>query len=217
MKLARQLERRLEDALDGLAGRIFKGGLRVPELAARMARAAELAEFKTAAGPATANHFRLLLNPANLAGRAERVSSELSNAFSAHAAERGWRLEGPVTVTIGPGPSVGPGSVVCQAEVRPGQVPTWATLGGPEGGIVEVRPNRALVGRSRELDVVIDAVEVSREHALIYRQGGEAFVIDLSSANGTMVDGNAVHHAPVRLPDLSVLTLANLDFRFKIS
>ena len=102
MKLARQLERRLEDALDGLAGRIFRGGLQVPELAARLAREAELAEFKTLAGPATANHFRLLINPANLEGGSERASTELSDAFAAHAAERGWRLEGPVTVTIGP-------------------------------------------------------------------------------------------------------------------
>jgi hypothetical protein len=217
MKLARQLERRLEDALDGLAGRIFKGGLEVPELAARMAREAELAEFKTPAGPATANHFRLLMNPANLAGRAERVSSELSNAFSAHAAERGWRLEGPVTVTIGPSLAVGVGSVVCQAEVKPGEIPAWATLGGPEGQAIQVRPNRALLGRSKDVDIVIDAAEVSREHALIYRQGGEAFVVDLSSANGTRVDGTAVKRTPVRLPDRSILTLANLDFRFKIS
>ena len=89
MKLARQLERRLEDALDGLAGRIFRGDLRVPELTARLAREAELAEFKTPAGPTTANHFRLLINPANLAEGSERVSSELSTAFASHAAERG--------------------------------------------------------------------------------------------------------------------------------
>ena len=192
MKLARQLERRLEDALDGLAGRIFRGGLQVPELTARLAREAELAEFKTPAGPATANHFRLLINPSNLGGGSDRVSSELSAAFAAHAAERGWRLEGPVTVTIGPSPAVGVGSVTCEADGgSPGPLSTWATLTGSNGQAVEIRPNRALIGRSQDADVVIDAPEVSRLHALIYRQDGEAFVVDLASANGTEIDGNA--------------------------
>lgn len=217
MKLARQLERRLEDALDGLAGRIFRGGLQVPELTARLAREAELAEFKTPAGPATANHFRLLINPGNLEGGSERVSSELSDAFAAHAAERGWRLEGPVTVTIGPSTSVGVGSVTCEATVVAGQLSTWATLTGSSGRVYQIRPNRALIGRSPEGDVVVNAPEVSRRHALIYRQDGEAYVIDLASVNGTEIDGAVVRRSPVRLPNGSALTLASLDFRFQMS
>lgn len=217
MKLARQLERRLEDALDGLAGRIFRGDLRVPELTARLAREAELAEFKTRAGPATANHFRLLINPSNLEGGSERVSTELSEAFAAHAAERGWRLEGPVTVTIGPSSSVGAGSATCEATVVPGPLPAWATLTDRNGHTVEVRSNRALIGRSNDADVIVNAPEVSRLHALIYRQDGEAYITDRASANGTQVDGVAVKKSPVRLPDGSVLTLANLDFRFQKS
>jgi hypothetical protein len=217
MKLARQLERRLEDALDGLAGRIFRGGLQVPELTARLAREAELAEFKTSAGPGTANHFRLLVNPANLEGGSERVSSELANAFAAHAAERGWRLEGPVTVTIGPSSSVGLGSVVCEASVVAGPLSTWATLNGTLPPVLEIRPNRAVVGRSPDVDVVIDTPEISRRHVLIYRQDGEAYVIDLISANGTQIDGIRVKRSPVRLPNGSVLTLAGLDLRFQTS
>jgi hypothetical protein len=217
MKLARQLERRLEDALDGLAGRIFRGGLQVPELTARLAREAELAEFKTLAGPATANHFRLLINPANLEGGSERVSTELSEAFAAHAAERGWRLEGPVTVTIGPSAAVGVGSATCEATVVSGHLSPWATLTDRNGGVVQIRPNRAVIGRSTDADVVINAPEVSRLHALIYRQDGEAYVIDRASANGTAIDGVAVKKAPIRLPDGSVLTLADLDFRFQKS
>ena len=217
MKLARQLERRLEDALDGLAGRIFRGGLQVPELTARLAREAELAEFKTPAGPATANQFRLLINPANLEGGTERVSIELSEAFAAHAAERGWRLQGPVTVTIGPSTSVGVGSATCEATVVTGLLSAWAILTDRNGGVVEIRPNRALIGRSTDADVVINAPEVSRLHALIYRQDGEAYVVDRGSANGTAIDGATVKKAPMRLPDGSVLTLAGHDFRFQKS
>jgi len=216
MKLARQLERRLEDALDGLAGRIFKGGLQVPELTARLAREAELAEFKTPAGPATANHFRLLLNPGNLALGAEQVSTELSRAFEAHAAERGWRLEGPVTVVIEASPKVNVGSVQCEATVVPGSLATWARLSGP-GLSLEVRPNRAVLGRSTECDVTINSAAISRSHAVIFRQDGEAYVIDLGSANGTRADATVVKKSPVRLPNGSVLTLADVELRFQAS
>ena len=216
MKLARQLERRLEDALDGLAGRIFKGDLQVPELTARLAREAELAEFKTPAGPATANHFRLLINPANLEGGSERVSAELSSAFAAHAAERGWRLEGPVTVIIGPSPSVGVGSVTCEATVVPGEQAPWATLMASDRRVLVVRHNRALIGRSSDVDVIIDVPEISRLHALIFRQDGESYVTDFNSANGTEIDGKVVKRSPVRLPNGSVLTLADVDFRFQL-
>ena len=120
-------------------------------------------------------------------------------------------------MTIGPSASVGVGSATCEATVVPGPLSTWATLTDRNGAVVEVRPNRALIGRSTEADVVIDAPEVSRLHALIYRQDGEAYVIDLASANGTRIDGKAVKRSPVRLPDGSVLTLADLDFRFQMS
>ena len=133
MKLARQLERRLEDALDGLAGRIFRGGLQVPELTARLAREAELAEFKTPAGPATANHFRLLINPANLEGGSERVSTELSERLRRPRRRKGLAAGGP-----GDGddrtraPRSGSGSATCEATVVPGPLSTWATLTGQQ-------------------------------------------------------------------------------------
>lgn len=217
MKLARQLERRLEDAVDGLAGRIFRGGLAVPELAARLAREAELAEFKSPAGPATANRFSLLINPANLAGGTEAVARQLAEAFSLHAAERGWRLEGPVAVTIESDSAVGLGAVECTTAVTPGPLPAWGWLTGTEGRQLAIRPNRAIVGRSPDSDVVVAAPEVSRRHALIYRHDDEAYVRDLASANGTRVDGAQVRRVAVRLQPGSVLSIAGLDFRFALS
>jgi pSer/pThr/pTyr-binding forkhead associated (FHA) protein len=112
---------------------------------------------------------------------------------------------------------VGVGSVTCEATVVRGELSTWATLTGTTGQVVEVRPNRALIGRSVEADVIINAAEVSRHHALIYRQDGESFALDLGSANGTRIDGTTIKKSPVRIPDGSVLTLADLDFRFQVS
>lgn len=214
MKLARQLERRLEDALDHLAGRIFRGGLHVSELAARVAREAELAEFRTPAGPATANRFTLLVNPANLADDPQPLARELEIAFGELAADRGWRLEGPVEIALERSEEVGVGTISSAASVAQGTLPCWAQLTSPEGEKTPIRHNRAIVGRSTDADVVVDRPEISRTHALIYRQGGEIYVVDAGSANGTRVDGVAVGRTPTRMAAVAELTMANHPFRF---
>ncbi len=214
MKLARQLERRLEDALDHLAGRIFRGGLHLSELAARVAREAELAEYRTPSGPATANRYTLLVNPANLAEDPEPLARELEIAFADLAAERGWRLEGPVMVEVERSTEVGVGSVQSAASIEAGEIPCWAQLTDETGQRIPIRTNRARIGRSQDADVVIDQPEVSRIHALIYRQDGGIHLLDLGSSNGTKVDGTPVGAAPVVVPTVAEITLGNRLFRF---
>jgi hypothetical protein len=213
MKLARELERRLEAALDGLSGRLFRGGLHSSELAARIAREAELAEFHTVAGPATANRFVLHLHPSNLsANAATELSAQLARAFAEHAADRGWRLQGPVEVSVHHDVMIAPRAVRCEAAVVPGPLAPWARLKGAAS--YDIGPNRALVGRGADCDVTINLPEVSRHHAIIFRQDGRAFVVDLDSVNGTSIDGTRVGRIPVRLDDGSFVTLAGADFRF---
>ena len=63
-------------------------------------------------------------------------------------------------------------------------------------GSSSISHNRALVGRSPDSDVVIDFPEVSRNHALIYRQDGQAYAADLGSSNGTWIDGIRIGSVP---------------------
>ncbi|HKX75610.1 MAG TPA: FhaA domain-containing protein [Acidimicrobiia bacterium] len=219
MKVARELERRLEAVLDGLAGRLFRGGLHPSEIAARIAREAELAQFETPAGPATANRFVITLNPANLAGGEDAfttaMAEKLAVEFSAVAADRGWRLEGPVEVVVALDPDLPNTGMHCEASVAPGQLTPWGWLAGDRQ--LGIGPNRAIIGRASDCDLVVDAAQVSRHHALLFRQDGQAYVVDLESANGTAVDGRPVKKTPVKLELGSVLTLAGLDFRFSPS
>jgi hypothetical protein len=216
MKLARDLERKLEAVLDGLAGRIFRGGLHPSEMAARIAREAELAQFETPSGPATANRFWITIHPDNLVetsptGPAD-LGRDLTAAFADLAADRGWRLQGPVEVEVGVDPVVAPGTVRVVAAVVPGPVEPWAELRGDLH--LAIGPNRALLGRAAECDLVVKHPQISRHHALIFRQGGHAYVVDLGSANGTAVDDTAVGGSPVLLEGGSRLTVAGLGFRF---
>lgn len=216
MKVARELERRLEAVLDGLAGRLFRGGLHTSELAARIAREAELAQFDSPAGPATANRFVVTLNPANLAGGEESLTTSMAEKlaieFSAVAADRGWRLEGPVEVVVALDPALPETGMTCEASVVPGTLAPWSYLSGDRQ--LGIGPNRAIVGRARDCDVVVNSSQVSRHHALLFRQDGQAYVVDLNSANGTAVDGLPVKRTPVKLGLGSVLSLAGVEYRF---
>jgi hypothetical protein len=55
--------------------------------------------------------------------------------------------------------------------------------------------NRAVLGRSREVDVQIEDPNVSRRHAEVVQQGSTWWVIDLGSTNGVEVDGRRVQRA----------------------
>jgi hypothetical protein len=59
--------------------------------------------------------------------------------------------------------------------------------------------SRAVLGRSREVDVQIEDPNVSRRHAEVVQQGSAWWVIDLGSTNGVEVDGKRVQRA--RLDD----------------
>ncbi|HEY7563704.1 MAG TPA: FhaA domain-containing protein [Acidimicrobiia bacterium] len=214
MKLARQIEQRLEQALDGLAGRIFRGDLHPSELSARLARAAEMAEFETPAGPGTANRYDVAINPRHLAGSPEALEKELASALTVHAAERGWRLEGPVLITIRPDGEVSTGTASCSGSVAPGDLPVWGRLRRGNQQPLDLRHNRLIIGRSASSDVVVPEPEISRHHALIYRQDGETYVVDFDSANGTAVDGVPVGRSSRSMQAGSILTLAGIDFRF---
>jgi len=59
--------------------------------------------------------------------------------------------------------------------------------------------NRAVLGRSRDVDVQIEDPNVSRRHAEVVQQGSAWWVIDVGSTNGVEVDGRRVQRA--RLDD----------------
>jgi signal transduction histidine kinase/FixJ family two-component response regulator len=66
-------------------------------------------------------------------------------------------------------------------------------LTGPEkGGPHNLQPDVTLVGRAPDNDICIEDTLISRHHLQISQQGGEFFVKDLQSTNGTYVDGKAI-------------------------
>lgn len=211
MGLATGLERKLEAAIDGLAARVFRGAVTAGEVAARLAREADLSEFATPAGPGTANAYAVLLHPADVPDRASDLVVELEKALADYAADRGVRLEGPVHIKLLGDPQLRPGTVRCRGVTEPGPLEPWARLRGTKD--ILVGPNRALLGRNPDCDLVVEVPEVSRHHAILYRQADEIWVRDLNSANGTAVDGLELGYDPRRAGFGSLLRFGNQSFR----
>ncbi len=53
------------------------------------------------------------------------------------------------------------------------------------GDLGQVRKDRFVIGRGKHCDLVIDSPKVSREHAVIVRDGSGFWIEDLGSSNGT--------------------------------
>ena len=70
------------------------------------------------------------------------------------------------------------------------------------------------LGRSRTCDVVIDDQWISRGHAMLQRMdGGEFYLVDFGSKNGSFVNGRRVS-TPVRLSDGDRLRLGEVRVEF---
>ena len=48
-----------------------------------------------------------------------------------------------------------------------------------------ITQERFVIGRGKHCDLVINSGKVSREHAVIFREGDSYFIEDLGSSNGT--------------------------------
>ncbi len=71
----------------------------------------------------------------------------------------------------------------------------------------------SIIGRAVESDIVITSKRVSREHAQVKRQGRRMALADLSSTNGTFLNGERVL-APVELRDGDCVSLGGVELIF---
>jgi len=213
VSVARSLERRLEKLIEGVAGRMFSGRLHPSELAGKLAREADFARFNHPTGPATANLFVIHVNPKDLTVEPSRLEEMLAAEMAAYTTEEGLRLEGPVQVKILTKETATSGRSEVHVEVMPGPPVVWAQLTSREESF-DIGRNRVIIGRSQEADVVMPFDDMSRRHALLYREGGQTWIRDLSSANGTTVNGSPVSDGATPVEHGSIVTLAAHRYRF---
>lgn len=82
--------------------------------------------------------------------------------------------------------------------------------GPPEQVVLDALP--FTIGRNETASLPLQSTRVSREHVVIVREGDVYRVKDLASTNGTFLNGQRVHEAP--LSDGDILLVADVEFSF---
>lgn len=215
MSLAHSLERRIELLVEGIGSKVFRGRLHPVEVAIQIVREAEMSLTQTGVGPTAPNEFVVSINPVDLGDDADQVVSRLCLVVDEAARERGWRLEGPPTVTLHARPDVTAGSVGVEAGTRPGAIDPWGQLIEVHGSRrLPLTKNRSLVGRSRRADVMLGDDTVSRSHSLLWFDAGGCWIQDLASSNGTSLNGIPVPGA-TSLQDGDLVGFGTARFSFR--
>ena len=77
----------------------------------------------------------------------------------------------------------------------------------PSGDKIPLRKNSTSIGRGKDNDVVAEIRYISKRHCRIFRKGYRCFIEDLSSSNGTFVNGLRIR-GTVELHDNDTVTLS---------
>jgi predicted component of type VI protein secretion system len=84
-----------------------------------------------------------------------------------------------------------------------------------EGKRMLVGPHGAVLGRSRDCDIVLSATDVSRRHAEISPTDAGWKITDLGSTNGVRVNGRTVKSSQT-LHDRDVIELGSVEAIFEV-
>lgn len=92
--------------------------------------------------------------------------------------------------------------------------PCLLLYSGPDAGQrFDLEPGTAIVGRMAGAQVRVDGSGISRQHAELKVEGSRVEVTDLGSANGTLVNEEAIA-GPTMLQDGDLLRVGNVVLRF---
>jgi len=87
-------------------------------------------------------------------------------------------------------------------------------IGGPSAGqVLQIKEPRCVLGRHPDCDIPIDHLDTSRHHAQVVLIGGEYFLEDLHSRNGTWLNGERIG-ARERLNDGDSIRISESVFEF---
>jgi len=118
-------------------------------------------------------------------------------------------LEQPQQTMIYRPPAVAAGVAEEEAPPPPEREVVTLTVAGHRH---EVTKPRVVLGRSRQCDVRVPDVNVSRRHAELRQEAATYWIVDLDSTNGTVVNGQRVERE--RLRDGDTITLGSTDIVF---
>jgi len=211
-------ERRLERLVEGTFTKAFRSGLQPVEIARKLIREVDAGRTVSVRGTVAPNHFAVVMSP----GDAERFESfaevlerELADEAREHARTEGYHFVGPVEVEMLADAALRRGDLLVEARIREGDGGRVGRLRLPDGRVVALGEHTAVIGRLPDCEIRIEDSRSSRRHAAV-RPDADGYVLaDLSSLNGTTVNG-----APITeqlLVDGDEVTVGDTTIRFEAS
>jgi hypothetical protein len=225
-----QVERRIEQLVEGSFARLFAGRLHPREVAVHLARALEDNAQPGPDGVEVApNVFTVQLNADDLAAMVQaqpRLIDSLAETVVDLANRVGLRMETAPRIELTPDESLPLRSIVVTAHhegtssrvtqmmqpIEPGSTPT----SGPRNpqlilsGMIHIPLTRHVIniGRRHDNQIVIDDQRVSRAHAQLRLRFGRYVLYDLGSSGGTSVNDHAIQECILKPGD--VISLAGV-------
>jgi pSer/pThr/pTyr-binding forkhead associated (FHA) protein len=74
--------------------------------------------------------------------------------------------------------------------------------------------DRFMIGRTKDNDISMKDMAISKKHAAISISNGSFLIQDLGSTNGTKINGRPVNKKPEKLHDQAIIRLGNHAFTF---
>jgi len=194
-------ERRLERLVEGAFGRAFRSGVQPVEIGRRIVRELEAGRQVGVRGTVAPNQFTVALAPDDaerFAAHRDALARELADAVREYARDESYHFLGPVAVQLGVDEALRRGDFTVEGAIVQGADGWRASLLLPDGTQVALTTDSALIGRLPDCLVHLSDPQSSRHHAEI-RAGHDGFRLrDLSSTNGTYLNGVAVVEQPLR-------------------
>ncbi len=216
----RNLEDRLEQAVEGMFARVFRTGLQPVEVARRLIKEIDAKQALDARGQAIApNAFQVHLATADherFASVDDALSREFATTIREHAQQESLRFLGRVSVELVDDPSLVVGrcrvTSAFDQHASVGTAPAYLEL--PDGSHLELGPQIVTFGRMTDCTVVLADSNSSRHHAELQPDGDTYVLVDLGSTNGTKVNGSRIHQQT--LADGDELTFGTIVIRFHL-
>jgi len=212
----KSVENRLERIFEKTFSRTFKSTLQPIEIGTRIVREVDLTRRLSSQGPISPNQIRVWLGPVDASrfdGFQKALVSELEETVRQHAVSEGFSFVGPVKVEIFIDDDIKPGNLEVKTEFVGGESQPRIMLSDGRSFNVGERP--LVIGRSPDVDVVINDSNVSRRHAEVWRTGEGVAVRDLQSTNGTYVNGHRI--TAVSLSPRDDVTISTVHLRIELA
>jgi Protein of unknown function (DUF3662)/FHA domain len=210
------VENRLERMFEKTFSRPFKSSLQPIEIGTRIVREVDLTRRLSSQGPISPNQIRVWLGPADAArfeGFQKALVSELEETVRQHAVSEGFSFVGPVKVEVFIDDDIKAGNVEVKTEFVGGE--SQPRLISSDGRTVNIGEQPVVIGRSPDVEFVINDSNVSRRHAELWRTTEGVAIRDLQSTNGTFVNGHRV--TAVSLSPRDDVTIGTLHLRIELA